>query len=145
MKTSPHHRCRGFAVLLVAAMTALSGCGGGGGSSVTGKVTYKGKEVGGGSLVFSPQGEGGKSATADVKSDGTYALGTNAPGDGARVGKYKILYSPPAPDEPEDKEYKPGQGPPPSQYANLVPKQTEVEVKSGSNTIDIELGPAPKQ
>lgn len=117
----------------------LPGCGGGDKGSVSGKVTYKGQAVTGGSLTFIPAGTGnpGKPATGEVKSDGTYVLGTNSASDGAAIGTHKVVYS--APVLEAKRELKPGEGPPRSPFHGLTPKTVQVEVKAGSNTIDIEL------
>lgn len=112
-------------------------------SSVSGKVTYNGKPVTGGSLSFTPVASGekepGKPAAGVVQPDGTYRLGTNSASDGAVVGRHRVSFTPPVMNFPEGKEPKPGDVPPRSGFEGLVPKVEEVEVKSGANTIDIEL------
>jgi hypothetical protein len=112
-------------------------------AEVSGKVVYKGKAVTGGTVSFVPLGgesnkHPGKAGIGEVKSDGTYAIT-----EGVVLGKNKILYSAPIVELPPGKELKEGQVAPQSPFAGLAPKQPEVEIKSGSNTIDIELGPAP--
>lgn len=110
---------------------------------VSGKVTYNGQPVKGGSVMFSPVASGtqepGKGASGTVKDDGTYVLGTYSADDGAVVGKHTVAYIPPTSEVAEAPEGGHVQAAPPSEYAGLQPKQKEVEVKSGSNTIDIEL------
>lgn len=110
-----------------------------------GKVTRDGQPVKGGSVMFRPTstdsakgGAVGKSAAATVTDDGSFVLTTYASGDGAVVGKHQVSYSPP--EMPFDSEKaKPGDAPPPSPYAGLVPKAKEVEIKAGQNDITIEL------
>jgi hypothetical protein len=126
-------------------LTAMIGCGGGPTlSSVTGKVTYKGQPVKGGRLVFSPVASGkdttpGKAAMAEIKEDGTYVLGTFSQSDGAQVGKHHINFTPPEQVLTESQRKDPKYIAPPPPYMNLIAKQAEVEVKSGTNSIDIEL------
>lgn len=139
-------RAVGYA-LMGAIVVAAIGCGGKGGK-VTGKVTYQGKDVTGGSLTFSPAGgaskDPGKPATGTVGPDGSFTMGTDSPGDGAVAGRHRVSYTPPEVPLPEGKALKPGEYPPKSPYHGLVPKDSEVEVKSGPNTINIELVPGKK-
>jgi len=128
---------------------SAAGCSGGL-AKVTGKVTYNGKPVTGGTLNFNPMASDkdanpGKGASGPVQQDGTYTLGTNSPGDGAVVGKHKVFYNPPPANYPPGVTPKASQPPPPTGFEGLVPKTDEVEVKSGSNTIDIELGPPTRK
>ena len=65
----------GWPVVLV----LLAGCGGGRTAAVSGKVTYQGKAVTGGSLTFTPVAasgdrEPGKSGEAEVQTDAPYDL-----------------------------------------------------------------------
>jgi hypothetical protein len=66
----------------------LGGCGGPNLARVTGKVTYNGKPVTGGKIMFYP--ESGRMALGEIGSDGTYTLTTFKPGDGALVGSHRI-------------------------------------------------------
>jgi len=137
-------RQAGLLCLALAVSVAILGCGGGANlAPLTGKVTFKGAPVTGGFLTFNPVGTGqpGKPATAEVKEDGTYAAQTNTPGDGALIGKHTVSYLPPEVKLPEGQKPDTKKNPPPPPYMGLTPKQSEVEVKSGSNTIDIELVP----
>lgn len=132
--------------LVAAGLVGLVGCDGGPEvARVGGTVTYKGKPVTGGSLTFLPQANGnpmpGKPASAVVQEDGTYTLATLTADDGAVVGKHQINYSPPVLPFPPGKDPPQGASPPPSGFEGLAPKTAEVEVQSGSNTIDIELVP----
>jgi hypothetical protein len=111
-------------------------------------VTYQGQPVTGGSVTFSPiagqEGSAvGKAAAGNVQSDGTFTLGTYSQTDGAVVGRHRVSYAAPLPELPAGKELQPGESMPPSPYDGLVPREAEVEVKSGSNDIQIELVPAP--
>jgi hypothetical protein len=55
---------------------------------VSGKVTYRGKAVPTGTVMFVP-GEG-PAATGEIGSDGSYKLMTYAAGDGAVIGTHKV-------------------------------------------------------
>jgi len=123
------------AVLGFAVSLALVGRGGGA-ANVTGKVTHDGKDVTGGTVQFSPTGGGnnpGKAAAGPVEN-GTYKLDDKVP-----AGKAKVTYQAPPAAFPEGASPKPGDTPPKSPYEGLVPKATEVDIKAGSNKVDIEL------
>lgn len=122
----------------------VAGCGGGAEqletAAVTGKVTYGGQNVTGGTLTFTPKASGespGKPGSAPIGSDGTFTVGTYGKADGAVVGAHRISYSAPSPEAPADSdEHTPSK---PSPYANLVPRESEVVVKAGKNDLTIEL------
>lgn len=130
------------ALRVIGAMTlsfvalALIGCGGGGGQ-VSGKVTYQGKAVEGGSVTFSPVSPGernpGKPASGVVGKDGSFSLSERAV-----PGNNKVTYTAPTVEWDATKA-KPGDQPPRSPYDGLAPKQAEIELKEGANTIEIEL------
>ncbi len=132
-------------------VTAAIGCGGGSDNlavgPVSGKVTHNGQPVSGGVVQFTPvssggKGPAGKPATGSVGADGTFKLSTYGDGDGAVVGKHKVVYVPPVipVDEATHTENsKPAKG----QYDGLMPSKADQEVKAGPNTIDIELIPNP--
>jgi hypothetical protein len=59
----------------------------------TGKVTYKGKPTPGAQLILHPVGSEDPNApqpSGVVKDDGSFALSTFQPGDGAPAGDYKV-------------------------------------------------------
>jgi len=102
--------------------------------------------VNAGSLTFTPipadgNQQPGKPGAAEVQPDGRYFVGTYSRNDGAVIGRHRVSYAPPVLPFPEGKEPKPGESPPSSGYEGLVPKAAEVEVRPGSNTIDVELVP----
>jgi len=121
-----------FAAITLAAIT-FTGCGGGNSATVSGKVTFDGEAVPGGSITFNPVTEG-RPAGATINGDGTYTLGTAKEADGALIGKHTITFVP-----PEDPSTDPTKVAPKSKYAGLTPSPAEVEVTSGDNTIDIQL------
>ncbi|MFO0908870.1 MAG: carboxypeptidase-like regulatory domain-containing protein [Isosphaeraceae bacterium] len=131
-------------MLLVPALLALLplACGGGGPEmgSVSGKVTYKSQPLTKGTITFVSQ-KGGRNATGQIGSDGTYTLQTENPGDGAEVGDYKVTISA---KEEQILDYIPPK-PVPPKY--LAPEKFEkpdtsgltAAVKSGRNTFDFNL------
>jgi hypothetical protein len=97
-------------------------------------------------ITFSPTTtEGGKDpgkpGAGIVNTDGTYSLTTYQENDGAVVGKHQLIYQPPAVEATVDPEKPlgPDESPPTSPFAGKLLKPSEVEVKAGNNTIDIEL------
>lgn len=73
-------------------MLNLSGCGDGrpARATVTGTVSYNGKPLNIGSLVFIPIG-GGPPAQGKVNREGTYEMGTYEEDDGVIPGDYKVM------------------------------------------------------
>lgn len=89
---------------------SLLGCGGNSNrpatSQVKGVVTFDGKPLPTGSLLFVPTG-GGPSAQGNIREDGSYELGTFTDDDGAVLGNFKVMitaYTQPSggPGLPED-------------------------------------------
>jgi hypothetical protein len=147
MNCTVRSACSFFFPICVGLFVTLLGCTGKSlpTGKVSGKVTHRGEPVTSGSLTFAPAaGTVGKPAIGAVKPDGSYTLTTNAPGDGAAIGRNKVIYSPgagdsgpQAPPEPgKHAEDKPASAVP---FSGLMPKDAEVEVKAGSNEINIEL------
>src|SRR5262245_20090346 len=78
-----------FAVL-TAAVLLLVGCSSSPKTAmVRGKVTYQGKAVPNGTILFKPAS--GPSATGELEKDGSYTLTTFRKGDGAVPGKYTVV------------------------------------------------------
>ena len=76
-------------VLVIAAMA--SGCSRKGDletAPVSGKVTYRGKAVPTGTVMFVPNA--GPAATGEIGTDGSYKLTTYSAGDGAVLGTHKV-------------------------------------------------------
>jgi hypothetical protein len=82
--------------LALVLLGSLLGCGSDNGLNlgrVRGTITYKGEPVVFGDILFYPddtRGTVGPGASATLKSDGTYVLSTEQPGDGVIVGFHKI-------------------------------------------------------
>lgn len=82
----------GLLILLFCAVLT-SGCGSGGPVTipVRGTVKYNGQPLTNGTVVFSPANQGeGRVAQAEIGADGTFALSTFRPGDGAIAGTYAV-------------------------------------------------------
>lgn len=85
----------GLVAILIAAQ---SGCGGDPTlpklGKIHGKVTYNGKPVDAGHIVFTPVagkgGETGQSATGEIGEDGSYEMTTFNTGDGAILGQHTV-------------------------------------------------------
>jgi len=79
-------------LLLFSLVVALAaGCTRKGGletAPVSGKVTYRGKAVPTGTVMFVP--DEGPAATGEIGSDGAYKLTTYTTNDGAVLGKHKV-------------------------------------------------------
>lgn len=100
-------------------------------AEVTGKVTYKGKPIPEGTIMFVPQS--GFAAAGTINADGTYRLISGKPGDGAVIGRHKIAVIPP---------FQPQAGYPsfPKKYQDAETSGLVAEVgKDGPNTFDFEL------
>ncbi|WP_417390167.1 hypothetical protein [Gimesia sp.] len=79
-------------LLLSLVLLTAYGCGDGhpARSTVSGKVTYNGKPLSIGSLVFIPV-NGGPSAQGKIDRNGSYEMGTFTDDDGVIPGDYKIM------------------------------------------------------
>lgn len=77
----------------------LTGCGGRGIYPVSGKIVYKDNQPAGKELskymVILESVEKPMGATAELKEDGTFEVSTEKPGDGAVLGKHKVVVFPP--------------------------------------------------
>ena len=135
-----------IAVIAGSLLATLVGCSGGAVASVSGTVTAEGAPVTGGNITLVPvaasadPAAAGKSGTgpvsAEIKPDGTFKFTDNA-----SAGKHRVMYSSPSV-EWEAPEYD-GVGPPPVgppiPYSGMKPKDEEVTVEAGPNTLTIEL------
>jgi hypothetical protein len=130
-----------FVVLLTLTVAAI-GCKRSGPelAPVTGKVTYQGKPLPFGSVVFLP--ESGRTSTGDIQPDGSFQMVTSGRGGGATVGKNKVRIACYTNQDPSKRG--PGGaglaggitlGAPliPQKYLSCETSGFEVEVRSGSN------------
>jgi hypothetical protein len=128
-------------VVLAASVLPLASCGGGGKKTavVRGTLTYNGKPVPNGTISFIP--ESGPTATGEIQSDGTYALTTYRKGDGAVLGKHKVIIV--AMEDMSGKlpEARNPLPPPivPVKYTSLATTDLRAEVKDQDNKIDFNL------
>ena len=81
--------CRAALLSIGFACALLSGCDSGPKvAPVRGRVTYNGKPVTAGKIMFYP--EHGRPSIGSIAEDGTYSLTNNVPGDGALIGGHKV-------------------------------------------------------
>jgi hypothetical protein len=112
---------------------------------VTGKVTIDGQPAKDVRVDFFPVDSANQMASGQVSEDGTYTLYTGQIGkDGAMAGKYKVVLAPMTQDDSymesgEEPATGPDEGSVPSEYTSESTTPKEVEVKPGSNKIDIEI------
>ena len=115
----------------VLAIVLLSSCWGCGSNAapyvgktvpVKGKVTYKGKLLTQGQIVFEPDNSG-REAHGSIQPDGTFELSTFAKGDGAVPGTHRIAVT----------SGKVGKVVVPVKYKNTSSSKTEVEVAEGKS------------
>jgi hypothetical protein len=132
---------RFLAVALVGLVPLACGPTGPEMATISGKVTYNGKPVPKGTITFIPVAQGGRNAVGVIASDGSYALQTEKPGDGALLGDYNVTisahdeavldYIPSKPVEPKLLA--------PAKYEN--PKTTDLKatVKRGASPVNFDL------
>jgi len=76
---------------------------------VTGQIEMKDgsspKELAGYGISFDSH-EMKVSAIGTIQADGSFELGTTKPNDGAKLGKYKVIISPPLSDNPDKQQTK---------------------------------------
>lgn len=134
---------------LIAAGPFMIGCGTSGPATapVSGTVTYKGKPVPNAHVSFVPSDGSSRAAAGLTDSNGRFTLGTFSTNDGAIVGQYKvgvIAHGPDRPAMPGEGSGMPGEtmpGPPtiPMKYFTPETSGLTQEVKSGRNTVELNL------
>jgi hypothetical protein len=124
-----------FALLLVA---LAAGCGAHE-SSVSGSVTLSGKPLDTGTVTFHPVA-GGAAAYARIGPDGRYVLKTGSK-EGLAPGDYVVTVvatAPPA-EPPPGSPPMPGKLLTPSQYGTVQGSPLRRTIRTGSNTVDLQL------
>jgi hypothetical protein len=126
-----------------------AGCGGArteGLAPVKGQVTVDGQPVPAGYVYFYPT-TGGRQSSGII-NQGQYELTSFKPGDGALIGKHKVVIDgtepPPPPREPvEGVPMPPPPKPPkrvlPPEYYDRAKTPLEAEVKDENNVIDFQI------
>jgi hypothetical protein len=123
-------------VWLVACCVLFAACSGCGSKSdsysaptvpVKGKVTYKGKPLTQGEIVFEPD-SGGREAHGPIQPDGSFELTTNKQGDGTVVGTHRVAVT--------GTSKKDGV---PAKFKNVSSSKTEVEVAEGKSEYSIDF------
>ena len=137
-------------VLVLGLAVTLCGCGKSNQKetfSVKGVVSFEGKPLEFGSVVFVPKG-GGPTAMANIARDGSYELGSYSETDGAVPGIHQVMILADKPAGtgagalPEDSIRKPTGGNVsviPEKFADLVNSGLEVTVQSQPNRVNFEL------
>jgi hypothetical protein len=121
--------------LVLASLVLLTcwGCGSDNGQfagttiPVKGKVSFKGKPLSGGEIVFEPD-SAGREAHGEIKSDGSFELTTFKQGDGAVPGTHRVAVT--------GTSKKDGV---PLKYKNTSSSKTEVEVAEGKNEYTVDF------
>ncbi len=139
---SPTSSARSGVALAIGFLPLVMGCGGTG--DVSGQVRYKGKPLVCGTVQFEASDKTFKQG--NINRDGSYSI-EGVPAGETRVavnspnpksGDFQPLQRegrPPAPPRPDI----PGWFPIPPEYQDLSKPRLTYTIKSGSNTIDIEL------
>jgi hypothetical protein len=131
---------------------SLAGCSGDANmpplGKVHGKVTYKGKPLDAGHVVFTPAsgkgGETGQVATGEIDSSGNYEMTTFSTGDGAILGQHVVTVTAqkgdmPKPDATGRINYVLPKNETPAKYASADKSPLRCTVVAGGTTFDIEL------
>ncbi len=117
--------------VVLALLLTAAGCSSASMAPAKGRVLFRGRPVGDAAVTFNPvpradgDREAGKPATGFSAADGTFALSTFRPYDGALVGPHRVTV---ALDETNPVKCK-------------RTKRLELEVKPGDNAFDIEMDP----
>jgi hypothetical protein len=137
-KKSCNTWCVFLTILLTLAVAAL-GCGKEKRhlAQVTGKVTYQGKPLASGAVMFQP--ESGQFAVGEIQPDGTFEMVTGSEGKGAVVGKNGVrinCFEKPADGKPRGEprgEMPMGKSLIPQKYTSYATSGITVDVKPGVN------------
>jgi hypothetical protein len=124
-----------------------AGCGGETGrdamAPVSGRVTYAGRPVTAGRIIFYPE-DGRRMAMSAIDASGNYALTTFESQDGAFLGKYKVVVDAvreiaSGPATPENEGANKLQRLVPVVYADHTTSPLAAEVVADGNTIDFDI------
>ncbi len=138
--------CRMLAILTAVSFLIATGCNQSNLVEVTGKVTYQGKPVTGGTISFIAADK--PAAYSDLDAEGGYSLHTEKPGDGATPGAYKVIVVAMQDQSGLLPEQRAALPPPtvPIKYTSLATTDLNADVKPGEkNKLDFDLkGPLGK-
>lgn len=129
---------RGAVICLLVAATAAIGCGDSGptGVAVRGNVTYEGKPLERGVVLFNPVDQAFSPARATIQPNGDYEL-TVAPGE------YKVVVNlfteTDSSLEPGDPGYQAPKSLLPPQYSSLMQTPLKFNIEDKPNTVDLQL------
>lgn len=133
--------------LLLLFLATIAGCGGGDTGPklfpVSGKLTKGGTPLGGIMITLVPTDANSKAPALGgvTKDDGSFEIRTNTGGAGAPLGMYKVVMVAPTPEI----DYATQKGPPkksdviPQKYTSNMSTDKTFEVKSGTNTLSLEI------
>lgn len=126
-------------LLLWLTLLFLTGCGSELGAMVSGKVTLDGAPLTTGNVMFTPIGQG-SAANGSIDASGSYSLHTGTEG-GLPPGDYRVTVVATKPAPPAAPNLPPPPPIPitPQKYGRPETTDLRVTVKSGSNSIDLEL------
>lgn len=118
-------------------VSLVAGCGPKGPEmgQVSGTVTYKGKTLPTGTIVFIPEKEGSLMAIADIQADGTYVARTEQFGPGVPLGKHRVMISAFIDHGPE----KSAEAILPEKYSSDRKSGLTADVEPGENIVDFSL------
>lgn len=137
-----------FVAFASLSVVLLAGCSGGATGpnrpqgSVSGKVTLGGQPVTGGAIHFTSTTNSSEAFGADVSGTGEFKVGATIP-----AGSYKVTLSPPSvgPSIGPDGQMRPADPKAiqnvPAKYRTSDKSDKTVEVKTGENSLTIELVP----
>jgi hypothetical protein len=131
------------AVLAAWLACALVGCGKAY-YPVTGAISLNdGSPLTKGLIIFERVDDGPTvTSRGEIQPDGRYSLSTDETGDGAPVGRYKVVINPlDTSDVPDEQKVLPFD----VKHLNIETSELEFEVRPQANVIDIKLAPARKR
>jgi hypothetical protein len=135
------------AASLLGLTVAIAGCGCASQvptHKVSGQVTFKGKPLTTGVVVFHHADDRMPMAKGDIQSDGSFALSTYRPGDGAAAGSYQVTvhaFTPGHGVEGQDADYRPPQPIVPVKYTRIDQTTLTATVEPRENVINLDVKP----
>lgn len=135
--------CTLFSLLLAAMLLGCSGNAGPQAFPVQGTITYDGKPLSRGTIIFNPVDETLPASRGEIQADGTYVLSLSREGDGAVAGEHRVIVNSSTEVksglEVNDPNYELPRPLIPPKYSSLSTTPLSETVKAEPNTIDIEL------